>query len=408
MPRFTGIAALLCALVIGAGAPAPAQPALRTIVVGTTSKTANAWTSFVADRYGFFAANGIKVDEVVVGVNSGVAQQLTGTAFDIGDVTTTQLVLAVQGGAPLIGVMSAGSGVPYYLVAKKGFTSVAQLRGKLISIGGPSDITRPFADTILERAGLKPEDWTYTFAGASTARYAALVAGAIDATLLSPPIVFRATSEGYPLLDNVPKYFPNFPYITWTTRPAWAKDHADLLVSFIRAQLQATRWLYDPANKAKAIALLADETNTSLDDASKSYDVFVTDEHYFPLTGTFPRDSFDRVVQTMLKAGMMQPPAPPGAKFYDNTYAERGRWSSPRARAAAARGGRVRRRRCETGSGSCRRTRARRRVRSTARRRRRARNGPVRDRLRAERPCGRRCWSPLPRAGSARRRARSA
>lgn len=323
MPRFALTAALMCALALGTGTSAPAQPALRTIIVGTTSKTANAWASFIADRYGFFAANGIKVDEVVVGVNAGVAQQLTGTAFDIGDVTTTQLVLAVQGGAPLVSIMNAGAGVPYYLVAKKGFTSVGQLRGKLISIGGPSDITRPFADTILQRAGLKPDDWTYTYAGASTARYAALVAGAIDATLLSPPIVFRATAEGFPLLDNVPKYFPNFPYITWSVRPAWAKDHADLLVSFIKAQLQATRWLYNPANKAKALALLAEETNTTLDDASKSYDVFVTDEHYFPTTGTFARDSFDRVVQTMLKAGMLPPPAPAGSKFYDNSYAAR-------------------------------------------------------------------------------------
>jgi NitT/TauT family transport system substrate-binding protein len=323
MPRFL-TAALLCAFVFVAGGPAGSQPALRSIVLGTTSKTANDWASFVADRYGFFAANGLKPDVIVVGVNSGVAQQLTGTAFDVGEVTTTQMVLAVQGGAPLVSVMNGGVGVPYYLIGKKGLTTVAQLKGKTISIGGPSDITRPFADTILERGGLKPDDWTYTFAGASTARYAALVAGAIDATLLAPPIIFRATAEGYPVIDAVPKYFPAFPYITWAVRPVWAKDHADLLVSFIKAELEATRWLYDPANKQKAIALLAEETNVTLDDASKSYDVFVTDEHYFPPTGAFPADAFTRVVQTMLKAGMIQPPAPPPTtKFFDNTYADR-------------------------------------------------------------------------------------
>lgn len=315
--------ALLCALAVGIGTPAPAQPALRSITVGLTSKTANSWANFVAERYGLYTANGIKVNEVIVGVNSGVAQQLTGTAFDLGEVTTTQMVLAIQGGAPLMSIMNAGSGVPYYLIGKKGLTTVAQLKGKLISIGGPSDITRPFADTILERAGLKPDDWTYTYAGASTTRYAALVAGAIDATLLAPPIVFRAIAEGYPVIDNVPKYFPNFPYVTWAVRPAWAKEHADLLVSFIKAELQAARWLYDPANKQKALALLAEETNTTLDDASKSYDVFITNERYFSQTGTFGPDGFTRVVQTMLKAGMMPPPAPPATKFYDNTYAER-------------------------------------------------------------------------------------
>jgi NitT/TauT family transport system substrate-binding protein len=321
--RAAFLAALPAVAVLGFGGPAPAQPALRTLTVGTTSKGATDWAGFIAERYGFFAANGLKVDEVVVGANAGVAQQLTGTSFDIGTVTTTQIVLAVQGGAPLVAVMSEVVGVPDYLIGRKGLTTVAQLKGKLISVGGPSDITRPFADEILERGGLKPDDWTYTFAGASAARYAALVAGAVDATLLSPPIMFRAAAQGYPVIDAVPKYFPNFPYITWSVRPAWAKDHSDVLVSFIKAQLQATRWLYDPANRQRAIALLAEQTNTSSDDAAKSYDLFVTAGHYFSPSGTFAPDGFSRVVQTMLKSGMISPPSLPATRFYDNTYAER-------------------------------------------------------------------------------------
>jgi ABC-type nitrate/sulfonate/bicarbonate transport system substrate-binding protein len=315
--------ALLCALALGFGLPAGSQPALRTITLGVTSRTANDWTTFIADKYGFFAANGLKPDVVVVGVNSGVAQQLTGGAFDLGEVTTTQMVLAVQGGAPLVSVENSGSGVPYSLIAKKGLTSTAQLKGKLISIGGPSDITRPFMDTIMERSGFKPDDWTYTFAGSSADRYAALVAGAIDATLLAPPMSFKAIAQGFPVLDEVPKYFPNFPYVTWAVRPAWAKDHAEVVVSFIKAELQAARWLNDPANRQKAIALLMDQTNSSVDDATKSYGVFVTEEHYFSTTGTFTPDSFSRVLQTMIKAGMLQPPAPAATKFYDNGYAER-------------------------------------------------------------------------------------
>jgi NitT/TauT family transport system substrate-binding protein len=315
--------ALWCVFILGAATVAEPQAVLRSISVGVTSKTANDWTTYIADRYGLFAANGIRPDIAVVGVNSGVAQQLTGTAFDIGEVTTTQMVLAVQGGAPLVSIQNSGSGVPYSLIAKKGITSVAQLKGKLISIGGPSDITRPFMDTIMEHAGFKPDDWTYTFAGSSSDRYAALVAGAIDATLLAPPMSFKAIAQGFPVLDEVPKYFPNFPYVTWAVRPAWAKDHADLVVRFIKSQLQAARWLEDPANKQKAIALLMDETNASLDDATKSYAVFVTQEHYFSTTGTFGPESFARVLQTMIKAGMLPPPAPPPTKFYDNSYAER-------------------------------------------------------------------------------------
>ena len=323
MPKRHIVTALACVLALGLTVPAGSQPALRTLEVGVTSRTANDWTTYIADRYGFFAANGIKPDIAIVGVNSGVAQQLTGTAFDLGEVTTTQMILAVQGGAPLVSIQNSGSGVPYSLIAKKGLTAVGQLKGKLISIGGPSDITRPFMDTIMERNGFKPDDWTYTFAGSSADRYAALVAGAIDATLLAPPMSFKAIAQGFPVLDEVPKYFPNFPYVTWAVRPVWAKEHSDLVVAFIKAQLQAARWLANPVNKQRAIALLMEETNSSQDDASKSYDVFVIQQHYFSPTGTFSVDSFNRVVQTMIKAGMLAAPAPPGSKFFDNSYAER-------------------------------------------------------------------------------------
>ncbi len=323
MPKRHIVIALVGALAVASVLPAGSQPALRTLEVGVTSKTANDWTTYIAERYGFFSANGIKPDIAIVGVNSGVAQQLTGTAFDLGEVTTTQMVLAVQGGAPLVSIQLSGSGVPYSLIAKKGLTAVGQLKGKLISIGGPSDITRPFMDTIMDRAGLKADDWTYTFAGSSADRYAALVAGAIDATLLAPPMSFKAIAQGFPVLDEVPKYFPNFPYVTWAVRPAWAKDHPDLVIAFIKSQLQAARWLANPANKQKAIALLMEETNSTQDDAAKSYDVFVTQEHYFSPTGSFTVDSFNRVIQTMIKAGMLAAPAPPGAKFFDNSYASR-------------------------------------------------------------------------------------
>lgn len=321
--RYRALAAALCGSLLASALPAPAAPALRTITLGVTSRTANDWTTFIAERYGFFSGNGLKPDVIVVGVNAGVAQQLTGGSVDLGEVTTTQMVLAVQGGAPIVSVQNSGAGVPYSLIAKKGISSVAQLKGKLISIGGPSDITRPFMDTIMERAGFKPDDWTYTFAGASSDRFAALSAGAIDATLLAPPFSFKAIAAGFPVIDEVPKYFPAFPYVTWAVRPAWAKEHSDLVISFITAELQAQRWLADPANKQKAIALLMEQTNASEEDATKSYGVFVTQMHYFSASGTFTPESFERVLSTMIKAGLVAPPLPPASAYYDNTYALR-------------------------------------------------------------------------------------
>ena len=57
---------------------------------------------------------------------------------------------------------------------------------------------------------------------------------------------FKAIAQGFPVLDEVPKYFPNFPYVTWAARPAWAKDHSDLVIAFIKAQQQGQLQPRDP------------------------------------------------------------------------------------------------------------------------------------------------------------------
>jgi len=309
---------LLAACCLALSHAAAAQPALQTVTIAVTSKSASDWPTYIAEKYDFFAQNGIKPDIIVVGSSAGDAQQLAGGSVDVAEVTTTQLVEAIQGGAPIVGVVERAAGVPYYLIGKKGITSVAQLKGKLISIGGPTDITRIFMDTILTKNGLKPEDWTYTFAGATNVRFAALVAGAIDATFLFPPFSARAVSLGYSVIDEVPKYFPNFPFDTWAVRVSWAQEHSRLVTAFARAHLHAVRWLYDPANRQKAVALLSEETNTSLDDASKSYDVFVKQVRYFSTNGVFTTPAFKMVLDAMRKMNLLNASSSP--PFYDNRY----------------------------------------------------------------------------------------
>jgi NitT/TauT family transport system substrate-binding protein len=317
--RSIALLVTVCCLVTSRAAHS--QPALQPITIAVTSITASDWPTYVAERYGFFANNGLKPDIIVVGSSAGDAQQLAGGSVDIAEVTTTQLVEAVQGGAPMVGFINRAAGVPYFVIGKKGLTTIAQLKGKLISIGGPTDITRIFMDTILTKNWLKPGDWTYTFSGSTGNRFAALVAGAIDATFLFPPFSARAISMGYPVIDEVPKYFPNFPFDTWALRRQWGQEHPQLVTAFVRAHLEAVRWLYDPANRQKAVALLSEKTNTSLDESSQSYDIFIKQVRYFSPSGAFTASAFKMVLDAMQKMQLLKTPVRPDA-FYDNRYVD--------------------------------------------------------------------------------------
>ena len=68
---------------------------------------------------------------------------------------------------------------------------------KVISLGGPKDITRIYVERMLAPSGVNPGDFDMVFAGATTARASALLAGAVDAAILLPPFDFQAVAKGF-------------------------------------------------------------------------------------------------------------------------------------------------------------------------------------------------------------------
>lgn len=308
------------ALALGA-TPVAAQSNLTTVSLGLTSKTANEWAEYVADELGFYAQNGIKIDFIYTGSAAAGAQQLTAGALDISEVSSTQGIEAVQGGAPITFICEHGTKVPYLLLGKKGITSLTGLKGKTIIVGGPNDITRVFMDKVLASAGLKPDDYTYTYAGATTERFAALANGGVDAAILFPPFAQRAAGMGFPVLADITKFFPSFLFDGFAVKPDWAKAHSDLVVKFIKGYIMGVRWLYEPANKVRAIQILSAASGTPAEDAQQTYDLFVAKLHAFSATGLSSPASVGPVLDALVKIGQLTAPAPPPTKFYDNSFA---------------------------------------------------------------------------------------
>src|SRR5215470_16545448 len=106
--------------------------AADTVVFGTIgSASANLWPWFIGLDKGFFAAENVKLDVVYVPASAAAIK------------------------------------------------SLAELKGKVISIGGAKDITRTYAERMLAPSGLKSGDYDYVYAGATTARAQALLSGAV-------------------------------------------------------------------------------------------------------------------------------------------------------------------------------------------------------------------------------------
>src|SRR5262249_42618321 len=131
--RATALAALCMAALA-----APGARAAETILVGSVgSASANLWPVTVGDKKGFFTAEGIKIDMVFVQANAGVIQQLTVDAVNVSVGSgLVDPIRAVDKGAPVAIVRIEMQRPPYTLLAKPAIKRIADLKGKVVSVGG--------------------------------------------------------------------------------------------------------------------------------------------------------------------------------------------------------------------------------------------------------------------------------
>jgi NitT/TauT family transport system substrate-binding protein len=295
---------------------AQAQP---TVTYGLTSKTANDWINHLSDSLGFFSGQGIHVDFIDVGSAAANGQQMAAGSLDMGGIASPNLIQAVIGGAPLAVVLARTRVSPYLILAKKGYKSMKDLKDKTIIVDSPSGITRLMVDGVLEANHMKSSDVTYTYAGGTPERFAALLSGAVDAAMLLPPFSFRAIGQGFPVVAEIPKVFPTLPVDQTGANTKWAKANTPALLGYLRGYLQGLHWIYEPANRTKSIAMLTDWTGSAPDDASKTYNVYVRGK-VFSETGITTVPGEAKVLEMLASVGQIPAKYPPAAQFVDNSY----------------------------------------------------------------------------------------
>jgi ABC-type nitrate/sulfonate/bicarbonate transport system substrate-binding protein len=286
------IAALL--LLLAALAPARAQtgkPIELIVFPGGFN-----WPVWIAEEKGFFARNGVAVK---VTPTPGSAFQLTNLIdgkFDIA-ITAIDNVIAYsegQGAAPtketpdLIAFMGGDNGF-LRLMAVPEVKAYANLKGRQISVDA---LTTGYAFVLLElldKGGLKTGDYEVVAAGGVLQRFDALMEKKHAATLLISPFEVNAEAKGFTRLANAADVLGAYQGLVGATRRNWAKERESDLLGYIRAYLGALDWLFEPANKAEAVAILRKNLPNMTDGlAQKSYDILAN-----PTTGFARRAELD-------------------------------------------------------------------------------------------------------------------
>ncbi|TMJ33087.1 MAG: ABC transporter substrate-binding protein [Alphaproteobacteria bacterium] len=302
MNRSGMLAASLC---LGAGLVlGPAANAADTISVGTVGQaSANLWPVFIGLDKGFFAAENLNLDVLYVQSSAQIVQQLTSGSLEVS--ISTGLVdpmRAIGMGAPIAVVRVEIQAPPYAMLAKPSIKSLKELKGKVVSLGGPKDITRIYVERMLEPNGVKPGEFDMVFAGATVARASALLAGAVDAAILLPPFNFQTEAAGFNNLGLTIDYARDLPFSGIAVNARWANEHKALLQRILAAHTRSIAWFEDDRNRNEAVRILVAASKLKQEDVEKAYD-FMRKGHFFESSGKVSRSKMSALSKAMVSLG---------------------------------------------------------------------------------------------------------
>jgi NitT/TauT family transport system substrate-binding protein len=300
-PMPTVVAGALLASAMAVFSPSARAETVTVGLVGAISSTH--WPVYIGLTQGYYAAEDLKLDQVFIQSSAALSQQLTAGSIDLALSTgLADPIRAIDKGSPIAIIRIELQAPPYTLLAKPTIKRWADLKGKIISIGGPKDITRIYLERMAGPNGLKPSDYDTVFAGATSARFSALQSGAVDAAILLPPFNFYAESAGFTNLGNTIDYARELPFAGAVVGRSWAAAHKTTLEKILRVHNKSMAWFADPANRATAIKIMVEASKLKEDDVARSYD-FLHRNEFFEASGRISRAKMGALLKALKDLG---------------------------------------------------------------------------------------------------------
>jgi len=298
--------ALLAALVMLMSSAANADDKLEVGLVGAISMTH--WPLLVGLKKGYYAGEHLNLDLIHIQSSGGVLQQLAAGSIDVTiSAALTEPIYAISKGAPIRLVRLEIQLPPYAIEAKAQYKNLEDLRGKTIMIDAPTGITKIYLERMLVPHHVELSAVDFVYAGATGARFNALMSGAIDATILLPPFSFSAEEAGSSNLGLVADYAKDLPFTGAAVNTNWAAKNPDALRRFLDAHNKSVQWFLDPNNRQESIDIMAEASKLSPQVIAKSYD-FLRSRPFFEPTGQISKARMVALLAALKQLGDFQAP----------------------------------------------------------------------------------------------------
>src|SRR5260221_6375861 len=283
------------------------------------------WPIFAAIEKGLFAREGLAV---ALQATTGSIAQMTGLAagnFEIAMTAFDNVVAYVEGqGEAPIGAQPEffaflGSDDSFLsLVAQPDISRPADLRGRALSVDAATTGYAFALFDILDSAGLEEGDYAIVKVGGMAQRFDDLCRGGNAATMLSTPYDLLAQRAGLRVLSRLEGPYQGN---VGAARREWAKSNPALVVAYIRAYVEAVRWLYEPANRSEACDILKRHVSDMTPElAAASYPVLLDPNRGFFRDGRVQEEGVRRVLRLRSRYAAERRILSDPGKYFDHHY----------------------------------------------------------------------------------------
>jgi ABC-type nitrate/sulfonate/bicarbonate transport system substrate-binding protein len=285
------------------------------------------WPIWVAQDKGFFTENGVSIE--LTPTPSSVFQ-LTGLIdgkFDVAITAIDNLIAYREGqgeeprvGPDLVAVMGCDHGF-LKLVTVPEVASFAELRGKTVSVDARTTGYAFVLFELLDRNGLREPDYNVERAGGVLQRFQALMEKKHAGTLLLSPFEVQAEAKGFHTLAVALQVLGEYQGLVAGVRQSWAEANRESLIGFIRAYVTAVDWLYEPGNKAEALAIFAKNLpNVPKEGAEASYRILLDPKEGFERHGAIDLPGVKRVLELRAKWAEPRKALGDATRYYDSRF----------------------------------------------------------------------------------------
>jgi NitT/TauT family transport system substrate-binding protein len=262
------------------------------IIVGLSSVNVAFLPVYVTEAKGFFKDEGLDVLLVLFNAGATNLQALIGGDIQIMGSAFVETIGGRAAGVDIKNFWGVCNIMPFQLFSQPDFKSMKQAKGKRFAISRFGSLTDFLTRATLRHFGVDAKDVTILQIGSTPARFAALSAKAVDASIVWFPVTEIAKAQGYNKLLDLKEIFPEWPYETFAAKESYLNKERDQVTKFLRAYQRGVK--YTMENKADAVKIMGKYVKLDPAYAPAGYDEYRSS---FPLNGQIAEKVIPSVIE---------------------------------------------------------------------------------------------------------------